>query len=238
MKSDLIITRFKTEPIVGTMDSKDVKTFFGSKMVNVEDTVNIDNSEIQYSEVFDPDFEENNGYQYFEDFDGVETIYLINLYDVKKRNQTITLIQQPIVDIRNNTQWQININWKQILSDYIFYKLKNRRTFKSVRFTDVLNESINLFIRDYIEDNLINRYEFSEIHFYVKYMDLEEGDEFDDPNLLFTPEFVNDIKEEKYFVRNINANVIDDTLRVNYKQVQASTLKKFNYYFDLIFTKT
>ncbi|MFW6226295.1 MAG: hypothetical protein ACOC3V_05000 [bacterium] len=237
MKNDLIITRFKTETMVGTMNPKDVKTFFGSKMVNIEDTINIDNSEIQYSEVFDIDFEENNGYQYFDDFNNVENIYLINLYDVKRTNQNISLVQQSSIDIRNNTQWRIDINWKNILSDYIFYKLKNRRTFKSIKYTDVLNENINLFIRDYIKDNLINRYEFSEIRFYVKYYDLEEGDEFRDPNLLFTPNFVNDIKEDKYFVKNINTNIIDNILRVNYKQVQPSTDKKFNYYFDLIFRK-
>lgn len=237
MKSDLIITRFRTEPVVGTYDSLDVKTFFGSKMVNAEDIIKVDESEIQYSEIFDTVVEENNGYQYFEDFDNIEKIFLVNLTDVKNDNHTIIKVSQPIIDIRNNTQWQIDINWKEILIKYIFFKLKNRRTFKSIRFEDVLNGNINLFIRKYIKDNLIGRYEFSSIDFYVEYFDLEDGDEFTDPNLLFTPIFDVNVKKESNFVRNINANVINDNLRINYKQVQPSTQKKFNYYFDIIFTK-
>lgn len=237
MKSDLIITRFKTEPIIGTKDSRDVKTFFGSKMVSIEDIINIDDSEIQYSEVLDSQFEENNGYQYYYDYNFEEKIYLINLSDIKNDNHTISIIQQPRVDIDNNTQWRIDIDWKSILSDYIFYNLKKRRTFKSIKYTDVLSENINFYIREYIDQNLINRYEFSEIKLYVKYYDLQEGDEFTDPNLLFSPEFEYDLRKEIYNVGNINANVIDNTIRVNYKQIEPSTSKKFNYYFDLVFRK-
>jgi len=52
MKSDLIITRFKTESIMGTKETNDTKTFFGSKMVDIDDIITIDESNIQYSELF------------------------------------------------------------------------------------------------------------------------------------------------------------------------------------------
>jgi hypothetical protein len=237
MKSDLIITRFKTQPIIGTKESNDTKTFFGSKMVDIEDTITIDNTEIQYSELFRTGTTDNNGYQYYRDIDNLESIYLVNLTDVKDNYHTITLVSQSVIDLTNNTQWTISIKWKDILRDYMFYKLKNRRTFKCIKYTDVLSENINLFIRDYIVDNLLNRYQFSQINFYVEYVDLQVGDEFSDPNLVFDPLFTIDVKKDENSIKNVNSTLSDDLLLINYKQTQSSSNKKFNYYFDLIFTK-
>ena len=237
MKSDLIITRFKTEPIIGTKESNDTKTFFGSKMVDIEDNIIIDDSKIQYSELFKTGITDNNGYQYYQDIDNLESIYLVDLTDVKYDNHSITLVSQAVIDLTNNTQWSISINWKDILKRYIFCKLKNRRTFKCIKYTDVLSENINLFINDYITDNLLNRYQFSQLNFYVEYVDLQTGDEFSNPNLLFDPKFTIDVKKDSNSIKNVNSKLSDDLLLINYKQTQSSANKKFNYYFDLIFTK-
>lgn len=237
MKSDLIITRFKTETVIGTKESNDTKTFFGSKMVDIEDVITVDNSKIQYSEVYTTGNTENNGYQYYDDVDNKENIYLIDLSDVKYNNHSMSLLSQSTVDLKSNTQWKLSINWKNILNDYIFYQLKNRRTFKCIKYTDVLSENINLFINNYISDNLLNRYQFSQLNFYVQYFDLEDGDEFTDPNLSFNPIFTADVRRSENLIANVNATVLDSTLTVNYKQTQSSENKKFNYYFDMIFTK-
>ena len=47
MKSDLIISKYKTENIIGTKSSVDPKTFFGSKMVDIEDFISINNDTIR-----------------------------------------------------------------------------------------------------------------------------------------------------------------------------------------------
>ena len=237
MKSDLIITRFKTELTIGTKDTNDTKTFFGSKMVDIEDTILVDDSKIQYSELFKTGTTNNNGYQYYDDKDNLESIYLTNLTDVKNSEHTITLVSQQVIDLKNNTQWQISINWKNILREYMFYKLKNRRTFKTIKYTDILSENINLFIRKYITDNLLNRYQFSQLNFYVEYINLETGDQYTDPHLLFDPIFTVDVKKDANLVKNANSTTLDELLLVNYKQTQSSEKMKFNYYFDLIFTK-
>lgn len=237
MKDDLIITRFKTEPIIGTKETRDVKTFFGSKMVKIEDTILIDNSNIQYSEVFNATNQNNNGYQYFKDNDNIEKIRYKNLSDLKLNNHDINLVSQPEIDLKNNTQWLIKINWKNILIEYIFYQLKKMRTFKCIKYTDILNENINLYIKEYIKENLLNRYEFSELNFYIEYFDLEDGDENIDPNLLFNPIFDINVKNEGNRVKNINAIKSKDFLNINYKQTKSSEEMKFNYYFDIIFNK-
>ena len=237
MKSDLIITRFKTTPIIGTKETNDTKTFFGSKMVDIEDTILIDDSQIQYSEMYMTGTTANNGYQYYKDIDNLESIYLVNLTDIKYDNHTITLVSQSTIDLKNNTQWQISINWKNILKEYMFYQLKNRRTFKCIKSTDVLSENINLFLRKYITGNLINRYQFTQLNFYVEYIDLQIGNEHTAPHLLFDPIFSVDVKKDINLIKNVNATTLDELLLVNYKQTQSSELRKFNYYFDLVFTK-
>jgi hypothetical protein len=237
MKSDLIITRFKTEPIIGTKETHETRTFFGSKMVDIEDSILIDDSKIQYSEMFSSGGTENNGYQYYIDKDQLENIYLISLTDLKGLYHSINLVSQSTLDLMNNTQWSITIDWKSILNDYIYYKLKNRRTFKVIKYTDVLSENINLFIKNYILDNLTNRYQFSQLNFYVQYLNLESGTQHTNPNLAFDPIYTIDAKSDTNLVKNANSTISDSSLLVSYKQTQSSEKMKFNYYFDLIFTK-
>jgi len=233
MKSDLIISKYKTEKIIGTKSSFDARTFFGSKMIDIEDSILVDNSEIQYSEVFDIDDKRNNGYQYYNDIDDVEKIYLISLFDVKNDYHTITLDSQSGVDLRLNTNWTILVNWVDILIEYIYLKLKEARTFKTIKFQNVLSENINLYIRKYIKNNLISRYGFNSIVFYIKYFDLDGGDDDKDPNLVFNPVFDPSIKSEENQVKNVNTTVFPEILNIQYKQTESSQYKKFHYYFDL-----
>jgi hypothetical protein len=237
MKSDLIISRYKTDKIIGTKSSFDSKTFFGSKMIDIEDSILIDSSQIQYSEVFDINDKRNNGYQYYNDVDYVEKIYLTNLSDIKNNNHTIILSSQSGTDLKLNTNWSIIINWKDILIDYLYLKLKEARTFKTIKFENVLAENINLYIRKYIEDNLVSRYGFSKIDFYIKYYDLDSGDQDTNPNLAFNPIFDASIKNDENKVANINNTAFPTILNVQYKQTESSQLKKFHYYFDLIIVK-
>ena len=237
MKSDLIITRFKTEPVIGTKSSFDPKTFFGSKMIDIEDEIIIDDSEIQYSEIQDTGNTNVNGYQYYNDIDFLEKILLEELTKTKDKFHNIILLSQNTIDLQNNTNWNILISWKDMLSEYLFYRLKEARTFKAIKYTDVLSENINLFIKKYIEVNILNRYQFSELKLYVEYLELDDDDINKDPNLLFNPLFTTDVRKDENLITNVNATVFDTIINVNYKQTDSSQNKKFNYYFDLVLTK-
>ena len=237
MKSDLIITRFKTEPVIGTKSSFDPKTFFGSKMIDIEDEIIIDESNIQYSETQNTGNTNSNGYQYYNDIDFLEKILLVELTETKDKFHNIILLSQTTIDLQNNTNWNILISWKDILSEYLFYRLKEARTFKSIKYTDVLSENINLFINKYIEVNILNRYQFSALNLYIEYLELDDDDINKDPNLLFNPVFTTDVKKDENLITNVNATVFDTIINVNYKQTESSQNKMFNYYFDLVITK-
>ena len=114
MKSDLIISRYKTEKIIGTKSSFDARTFFGSKMIDIEDSILVDNSEIQYSEIFDVIDKRNNGYQYYIDIDNVEKMGLAALTEYQHqiytgqvtmpasiRRATLSQIQFRVCELKN-----------------------------------------------------------------------------------------------------------------------------------------
>lgn len=237
MKNDLIITRFKTENTHGTRTHHEMRTFFGSKMMEIEDYITVDDSTIQYSEMYDVLNPNNNGYQYYEDVDLLEKIYLVNLFNVKLEHHSINLLPQSDIDMENNTNWLLTINYEDILMDYIFYKIKESRSFKSIKYTDVLSENINNYIRNYIRTNILNRYEIDKIDLYVKYISLSDGDININPLIQFNPLFDKNVKDEKHLVKNVNSLNDGRTLNINYKQIKKSSEYKFDYYFDINFIK-
>jgi len=237
MKNDLIITRFKTENTHGTKSHHEMRSFFGSKMMEIEDSIKIDESTIQYSEVYNMSNPNNNGYQYYNDIDLLEKIYLIDLFNIKLEHHNINLLPQSDIDMENSTKWLLNINYENILMDYLFYRIKESRTFKCIKYTDVLSENINNYIRSYIRTNILNRYKTDSIDLYVKYISLSEGDIDINPLIQFNPLFDKNVKDEKNIVKNINLFDNGTSLDINYKQIKKSSEYKFDYYFDINFIK-
>lgn len=233
MKSNLIISKYKTTNVIGTKSIDDTKTFFGSKMVDIEDSIIIDDSYIQYEEVYDTIDKKNNGYQYYNDIDNLEKSYLNYLSDLKNNKHTLVLSSQNRIDLSINTNWLFTIEWKNILREYLFLKLKESRIFKTIKYSDIISENINLYIRNYIEYNLINRYDFTKIDLYIKYFDLDEGDKDTNVKLSYNPVYDISVKSIENKVSNINSIKFPELLTANYKQTESSKLKMFKYYFDL-----
>lgn len=232
MKSDLIITRYKTEKVIGTKSAYDERTYFGSKMIDIEDSIDIDNSIIQYSEVYNSIDKSNNGYQYYIDSDDIEKKYLVKLYTIKNDNHTMSLNSQSTSELRTNTKWLLIIDWKSILLKYLYLKIKESRTFKTIKNSNVLNENINYYIKSYITNNLMSRYDFNTIDLYIKYVDLDSSDIDKTPDLLLEPIFDENIMCDEYKVKDANTN-ISDVLTITYNQIESSQYKKIHYYFNL-----
>lgn len=237
MKNNLILSKYITEGVQGTKSVYDNRTFFGSKMVDIEDLIFVDNSVIQYTEVYDEIDKRNNGYQYYEDIYNIEKDYLVMLDDIKSLNQNITLLSQHDIDLNINTNWLIVINWKVILEEYLYYRLKEARTFKVIKYSDTIKENINIYIRDYIQQNLINRYDFDYIDLYVEYVELDQYDKEKDVNLSYNPIFDISVRKEGNKIVNANLTKFSELLNINYKQTESSKSYTFKYYFDLYFKR-
>jgi hypothetical protein len=240
MKSNLMLKKFITNTVPGTMNQKELKTFFGGKVLYSEDYIYINDDTINYSEAVSS---YNNGYQYFdvntiqEDW---ESEFAENLTDLKANNQSILLLNQTNENLSNNTRWQITINGTSILRDYLFARLKERRVFKMINAIDVYSNDINTAVYDYIDKNLIGRYRLLRVDFYVSYYDIKQQQSIYNKILLqYDPTF--DVSV--YSKTNLtNANIVGydpykfNSIVIQYNQSKSSSQYSFNYYFDLVFT--
>lgn len=249
MKNNLMIYKYKTKPVNGTFSTNEIKNFFGSKMIDIEDDIIINDESIQFSDfnfiynnINDLYNLNSNGYQNFNYDSNLETIQLKNLTDLKKSNHTIKLQAQSDLDLRNNTKWIINIDCKNILKNYLFYRLKEHRVFKCIQYNELYNSNVNNFILDYIELNLLNRYKFNKINIYIQYIDIINNVDYNISKINYNPTFNKNIVSVDNLEKNANVQQINSILsftdmQVLYNQTKKSTEYTFDYYFDLLFTK-
>lgn len=240
MKSNLILKKFTVNSVPGTMNQKELRTFFGGKMIYTEDNIYINDDSIQFSQVV-ADY--NNGYQYYNTDTiplGWETDFNENLTDLKANNQTISLYNQTTSEINNNTRWQITINGSKILKDYLFFKIKEQRVFKIISENDIYSNDINNAIYEYINKNIFSRYRLNTVDFYVSYYSIEDQSIYQNIALQYNPKF-NETVYKKENLTNINVSGYDpykfDTINILFNQSKPSNKYGFDYYFDLNFTK-
>ena len=216
---------------------QETRTFFGSKMMDIENSIDIDDSSVQYSQ------RSTDGFQYYDNtLVGVnETVYVANLDDVKQNNHTISLLQQTTTNLNNNTNWQFSVDIKTILQTYLYVRIKESRAFKAIQTSDVLEQNIDNAVYNYIGDNILNRYKFNSINFYVLYENIEsQQTNTSGAKLKFNPVWDATIRNSSNLVTNLN--IISDTTNLNplifnYNQIKPSTDYRYNYYFDCTYIR-
>lgn len=234
-----MLKKFSRNSVSGTMNQKEIRTFFGGKIIYSEDNITINNDSINFSQDVS---DNNNGYQYY-NYDITsewETQFYENLTDLKENNQTLSLFSQNETTLTTNTKWKIVINGAAILKDYLFFKLKEQRVFKIINSKDVYSNNINNAIYEYISYNIFPRYRLDKIDFYVKYYDITEQSIYDSLILQYNPKFNADVYD-KNNLSNISVVGYDpykfDNIVIQYSQSKPSNQYCFDYYFDLKFTK-
>lgn len=244
MKNDLILKKYETTKVKGVKSSKEVKSFFGSKLIDIEDDIFINNISIQYSEVVDKVNIQNDHYQYYiNDSLYPETNILKSLDDVKYENHSIDIYSQrgpTRTAIDQNFEWILVVNAKNILKEYLFLRLKESRIFKTIKSEDLLQRNINSYIYEYIDQNLLNRYNISDLIFYVKYFNVvQDSTVFTNGQVLNGPQFNKTIYDETNRVKNVNMIVpyYLDTVKIIYNQIKDRRQYKFDYYFNISYKK-
>lgn len=234
-----MLKKFSRNSVSGTMNQKEIRTFFGGKIIYSEDNITINNDSINFSQDVS---DNNNGYQFY-NYDITsewETQFYENLTDLKENNQILSLFSQNETTLTTNTKWKIVINGAAILKDYLFFKLKEQRVFKIINSKDVYSNNINNAIYEYISYNIFPRYRLDKIDFYVKYYDISEQSIYDSLILQYNPKFNADVYD-KNNLSNISVVGYDpykfDNIVIQYSQSKPSNQYCFDYYFDLKFTK-
>jgi len=244
MRDTTQLKKFKTSTINGTFNVTENKTFFCSKMMDIEDEIIVNNSSIQYYQLIDTSKTASHGYGYQNYNTSMdEDFQLLELITLKGAYQTINMMKQNNTDSLYNTRWYMNINAKNILIEYLFAKIKEARTFRSIKSKNFINNNINDSIRQYIINNIIDRYRVKSVDLYVRYYDIKTNSRFINTVLKqYDPQYDISAYSTDNKVRNINLERKDtnDELSdviINYYQTKPSTDYKFDYYYDITYEK-
>ena len=234
MKSNLMIKRYKTELDNGTKNMKTIKSYFGSTLIDIEDEIIIDNSALKYKDI--------NGYQNYNLSNNNDEEKYIDLTTLKTVNHNIKLQNQDISNLVNNSKWIIDLNIKNILNEYLFAKIKESGSFKAVKDNNTKNNNIDLSIYNFIKFNIINRYQFNKIDFYVKYLNLESSNVFNRNLIQYNPVYNENLYNDLYLIKDYKIMKKDEfenltPIKILYNQNKSSKDYKFDYYFNIFFNK-
>lgn len=229
MRRSYISPEFDHKEVYGTFNMVEESNFFGAKMLEIEDSLLIDNQNLIY-------YQMPNGEQLDLSVENTLQSYVYSSAGDKYDNQQLIIDESQSEYSKNNlTTWLLEIKIKNILSNYIFSELKRWRTFEGVRLNMTIDNDVDTSIRNYIDYNIINRYKLSKIDFYVEYKDLRGQNTLRYKNS-WNPEISKNIN-------NKNIKFQSDTYsdgsytKITFNQERPSSLYSFDYFFNLYFEK-
>jgi len=228
MRRNYISREFDYSNISGTFNMKDVRSFFGSKMMEIEDFISITDRTIVY-------YNNVNGEQLDSIVESSGTPILYSMPIDKLVNHKIEINRnQGQESIDRNTEWILTVDIGSMLSNYIFANIKNNRVFDGVMNSNTVSNSVDSAIRDYISSNIFGRYRYSNIDFFISYNDLSGSNV-----LRFKNDWSPNIGVESNIFSRLNTDLSADKkiLTIKFKQDKGSLNFNFSYYFNIFFEK-
>jgi len=235
-KISYLAPEFTYNNIYGTFNMREQKSFFGSKAMDIEDSIIINESSITFNE------DSTTGEQNI--LGSGETLNTdFNFNNLKEVYHTIEQKKlQTSLERDEITKWVINVDIQQLLKDYLYASIKSARTFVDIVNENTRTNSVNLAIENYINFNLSDRYVIDRVDFYVQYFLIE-----DDPSLKrYDPLYSLNVKQNKISNIgnaqqttdiNITGSIENNNIEIEYTQTKNSLDYKYDYYFDIVFKR-
>tara|TARA_Y100000389_G_scaffold139909_1_gene137708 strand:+ start:1382 stop:2062 length:681 start_codon:yes stop_codon:yes gene_type:complete len=225
MRRNYISPEFVNSKIYGSFNSYEESNFFGSKMLEIEDLVDIIDQNIIY-------YQNSKNEQIDANVETAQNATIYSSFENKNQNHVLTIDDSQLdTQKKSNTRWLLDIDLKSILTEFVFANVKKERTFQSLTNDMVVSKDVNVFIRNYITNNVLDRYKLSNIDLYVDYLDLKSEDNFQYENL-FDKRTLNKLTR---FQTETNYN--STKTRLTFNQEQTSKDWSFKYLFNLKFVK-
>ena len=201
-------------PISGKKSMKETKTILGSRVMLLEDIIRLDSRDIIY-------FQQLSGEQISlsQEINTGQNIY--SLIQDKRNNHTLELIDD---------SWILEINHNEILINYLFAQIKASRSFSGVLNNQTKDNNVSLAIIDYINLNILDKYEISNVELFIEYKSLEDTDRLLKNNIYDN----RTSKRFDNFFFDINEQ---DMLEVVFNQTKDINSFNFDYYFNIILEK-
>lgn len=226
MKKKGIAPEYIQKEVPGTFDMTEKKSFLGSKILNTEDSINLNDRYVSY-------FEDKNNQQIDLDIESKFNPTIYSISDDKENNHKIELSKKQ--SNRNKlsfTKWVIEISFKNVLRNYLFSNIKKYRSFEGITKDHLVGSSVDDSIFEYIDKNIIGRYNFDKIEMFLQNKPLIGNSN------KFEVNFDRNILNEKNIFKNYSLqNTQQQNLILEFNQPEASSDFTFDYYFNLYFSK-
>ena len=228
MRRTYISSEYSNTKTYGTFNMIEESNYFGSKMLEIEDNIYIENQNIIYYQR--PSGEQINL--------SAETSIDSPVYSAssdKEKNHSLKIDEsQTNYQKENSTKWIMDIKINDVLSNFLFANLKRYRTFEGMKTSLTRANDVNTTIREYINKNVSNRYKLSKIDLYIKYKDLRSQNV-----LRFKNTWNSTIGIDSNKFQKIQTETAFDgsNIKLLFNQEQPSTQYSFEYYFNILFEK-
>jgi hypothetical protein len=228
MRRNYISPEFQYDQVYGTFKMSEDSAFFGSKMLEIEDSIDILSDNLVYNQLstneqIDESTEKNLP----------EIVYDATVD--KGVNHKIELdLNQTDAQKKTQAKWILTIELKTIINNYIFATLKKYRTFEGVRNSIVLSNNVDIAIYDYINRNVYSRYKLLRVEFFILPVDL-----CGDGTLQYSNEFDQFIESDANKITDFQTQTSSDgsEIRLLFAQKKNAEEFSFKYYFNLYFEK-
>jgi len=227
MRRTYISPEFRYNTMAGTFNMKEVGTYFGSKMMDIEESLSIDANNVVY-------YQAASGEQLNLGLERNNPAVVYNAMEDKRSNHTIELDPaQTQQQLEGPTRWIVTVDLRRILTNYLFATLKSARTFEGVRNAGTLSNSVDEAIREYVSSNVLNRYDLSDFSFYIRYVSLSTQGA-----LRYTNTFSDAAVSGSVTTRvQTSYNFDKSAVRVSFGQELPSSTHAFDYYFTMSYNK-
>ena len=228
MRRDYISPEYKSVRVYGTFNMLEESNFFGSKMLEIEDSIIISNQEIIY-------YQNENGEQIDYSIESSLQSYNYSAITDKQVNHTLVIDNtQPLYQKNENTRWILTLDLEKIINNYIFANLKKYRTFEGVKKDMTIYDDVNVAISNYINFNVYNRYKVETIDLYVTYNSLRNQ------NILkFKNTWNRNVESSENKLTRVQTEYFSNNSKVRliFNQEKPSKEFSYNYFFNVNLTK-
>jgi hypothetical protein len=228
MRRSYISPEFDHNNLYGTFNMVEESNFFGAKMLEIEDYIYISTQNIIY-------YQNSNGEQIDLSSESILDSNIYSSSDSKKSYHTLKLDEtQSSYTKDNSTRWIMNIGLSSILSDFLYAEMKRYRSFEGIKNNMTVNNDVNSALKNYISNNVLNRYKFSKIELFLEYKDLRSNSLLKLNNTWDNLSYKSENQLTKF---ETETQYDGSNIRVTFNQEKPSTLYNFNYYFNILFEK-
>lgn len=242
MRRTYISPEFDYKRVNGTFNMKEESSFFGSKMLEIEDSISISNQSLVY-------FQSLSKEQLDLNIESSLSPISYSSSEDKQANHSLIFDDSQSISQKNSmTKYLLSIDLKSILSNYIFATLKRYRTFEGVKNNMTKNGDVDFAIKEYIDKNILDRYKLDKIELFINYVNIKDQSilkynniwsGYTDPVTLRSAISTSEILNDKYKLNKFESKTEFDysSTIIQFTQEKNSSEYCFDYFFKLLYQK-